>query len=129
MIKYFAPMCIATFLVLGASEGFAQKTTEIFIPVGKSPGVSGKYSIVGKIETVTASNRNFTIASSSGNHIITVKSDTKIWLDRSKLQERNIAGDFGDLKQGFTVEVKFKDETRKGDVEWVKVQLTASPDR
>jgi hypothetical protein len=45
-------------------------------------------------------------------------------LDRSKLKQPNETGAFADLRQGRTVEIKYKDPARKHAAEWVKVEIT-----
>ncbi len=107
-------------LLSSISFAYAQKATEIFIPMGKSPGISYKYSYMGKIESVNRQNR--TIKADGRN--IKVSSDTKIWLDRTALGAANIAGRFADLKSGRLVEIKYVNVDRRQVAEWIKVKIT-----
>jgi len=108
-------------LLLGSiSLAYAQKTTEIFIPIGKSPGLSYKYTYMGNIESVNKQKR--TIKADGRN--IKVSRDTKIWLDRTALQAANITGRFADLKSGRQVEIKYADADRRQVAEWIKVKVT-----
>lgn len=129
MLKFLMTvMSIAMLLWGSASSAHGQRATEMFIPVGQSPGVSGKYAVVGKIETIHSQSRTLTIAGPSGTHTTTITNRTKIWLDRSKLKLANQKGAFSDLQKGRTVEIKYEDPRQigRGAAEWVKIQLTES---
>ena len=106
-------------LLSSISFAYAQKATEIFIPMGKSPGISYKYSYMGKIESVNRQRR--TIKADGRN--IKVSRD-KIWLDRTALGAANIAGRFADLKSGRLVEIKYVNVDRRQVAEWIKVKIT-----
>ena len=114
----FAPALVPTL-------AFAQKATEKFIAVGKSPGVSGKYTVIGEVEQFDAQNRTLTVASSSGKHTCKLGDKAKIWLDRTKLKQPNLTGSVGDLRKGRRVEIKHQDAERK-IADWIKVEITPS---
>ena len=122
-MKHLIIFFITLILVFGISETYAQKATEIFIPVGQSPGVSGIYSMVAKIVDVKSEDRTINMSNSSGNYTVKIMKQTQIWLDRSKLNMKNKVGSFSDLKSNLTIEVRYKDKERKGKVDWVKIQL------
>ncbi|MGH7599765.1 MAG: hypothetical protein ACREOI_25710 [bacterium] len=105
-----------------------QKATEIFIPLGKSPGLSGKYTTIGKIDTVNTQDQTITMTDSSGSYTIKITERTQIWLDNSKLKSTNRRGTFADLPKGLLAEVKYEDSARKdkGVAEWIKIQMTES---
>jgi hypothetical protein len=107
--------------VLGSGAG-AQRLTEQFIPIGKSPGVSGVRSLIGKIERYDAESRALTLATSSGKQTLTLTDKTRIWLDRSKQQRSGVKGEATDLQTGRTVEVHYADVERKTGAEWIKVE-------
>ena len=112
----------------GLPDAHGQKATEMFIPVGQSPGLSGRYTVIGRVETVNAKDRTVTIIGSSGTRTASMTSRTQIWLDRSKLRLSNQKGTLADLRKGLTVEVKYANgEKEKGVAEWIKVELTESP--
>ncbi|MCI0372108.1 MAG: hypothetical protein L0214_12240 [candidate division NC10 bacterium] len=112
----------------GLPDAHGQKATEMFIPVGQSPGLSGRYTVIGRVETVNAKDRTVTIVGSSGTRTASMTSRTQIWLDRSKLRLSNQKGTLADLRKGLTVEVKYVNgEKEKGVAEWIKVELTESP--
>lgn len=108
-------------LLLSSSYAYGQKTTEQFIPIGQSPGLSNKYTYIGVIETVDSQERTIT----TGGQVIKITEDTRIWLDRSSLKLTNQIGDFTDLREGRKIEIKYTEATKKQVAEWVKVQVTA----
>jgi len=117
-----------------ASAPSAQKMTEQFIPIGQSPGLSGKYTVIGKLQSVNAQEKTCTVAdttgATSGALNVRITERTKIWLDRSKLQQPNLEGTIADLRPGATVEVKpegHQSGVTSGPADWIKVQVPASP--
>ena len=113
------------FAIIGAVPfASAQKTTEIYIPIGKSPGLSGEYTKTGTIEEMSAQAQSITMSDAAGSYAIQVAEGTSIWLDKSKMKSTNQVGSFSDLVAGRMVEVKFQDNDPEGGVEWIKVQIT-----
>ncbi|MHC4415197.1 MAG: hypothetical protein ACYS0G_07935 [Planctomycetota bacterium] len=117
-----AVAALGVLLGFGAPFAHGQKATEMFIPIGRSPGLSGKYTIIGRLETVNPLDRVITIAGPAQTWRATATSRTLIWLDRSKFQLTNLYGDLEDLRQGLVVEVKYEDPKRRGSgtAEWIK---------
>ena len=109
-----------------APNAHGQQTTEKYIPVGQSPGVSGVSSYIGQIESADASNRTVTVSGPEGARTITVTEETSIWLDRSELRLTNQTGSMADLQPGRRVEVKYADEETKETAAWIKVVVTES---
>jgi len=104
--------------------------TEQFIPVGQSPGLSGKHTVIGKLQSVNAREQICSVASTAGTVNAKITERTKIWLDRSLLRQPNAKGTIADLKPGLMVEVKLEAHLRgapSGPAEWIKVQVAASP--
>lgn len=128
MLKLLTNIGVTLILLVGVPCVHGQKATEIFIPIGKSPGLSGKYTTIGKIDTVNAQDQTITMADSSGSYTIKITEHTKIWLDKSKLELTNERGTFADLQKGLLAEVKYENNARKdkGVAEWIKVQITES---
>ena len=112
----------------GMLSAHGQKATEMFIPIGQSPGLSNKVSIIGTIETIDPRGHTITIAGPSGSSSATITGRTKIWLDKSKLRLPNQKGSFADLQKGLVVEVKYEDPEGRskatGPADWIKVQMT-----
>ena len=101
----------------------AQKETEVFIPIGKSPGVSGKYSMICKVEMVKTKDSVMTINQESGVMNLNLTEQTKVYLDKSKLKLQNTKGTLADIKPGRTMEVKYVDNKPNNPVDWIKVQI------
>ncbi len=110
-----------TFALLGQSFAHGQRETERYIPIGQSPGVSGKATRVGTIEAVDAGARSFSLATDEGRFEIAVPPGARIWLDRSRGRQSAQSGEFGDLKIGRRVEVRFAEPARKGPAGWIKI--------
>jgi hypothetical protein len=107
-----------------SAELYAQTMTEIYIPLGQSPGVSGKYSIMGRIESVNLKDSTVTMIPATGNKItIKITAGCAIYLDKSKLRLGNKKGYCIDMKQGMLAEAKYRDNKPGNKIEWIKVQL------
>ncbi len=107
------------------SFSIAQKSTEIYIPVGKSPGISGKYSTIGRVEAInhTDSTITITIAGELGSHTIKCAKDTKIWVDKTSIKQFNKGANLIDIKIGSIIETKYKGNKSDALVEWIKIQI------
>ncbi len=124
MLKYAIVIGVAFAMMGAVPDVSAQKTTEIFIPIGKSPGLSGEYTKMGTIEEVSAQEQAITMSDAAESYTIQVAEGTSIWLDKSKMKSTNEVGSFSDLVAGRMVEVEFKDNDPERGVEWIKVQIT-----
>jgi len=108
-------------LFFGVVGAAAQKTTERFIPVGESPGVSGKYSVIGKVQAIDPLTRTITVVTPAGTHEVNISEECRIWLDRSRLKRTNESGNFNDCQKGRTVEVLFASKEKRGTAAWIKI--------
>ena len=131
-IRRFVVALVGMSVLLGGGPPApsAQEMTEKFIPVGQSPGLSGKYTVIGKLQSVNAREQICSVASAAGTVNVRITERTKIWLDRSLLRQPNVKGTIADLKPGLTVEVKpegHQSGAPSGPAEWIKVQVAASP--
>ena len=108
----------------GLTEADGQRTTEQFIPVGQSPGLSGVVTYLGEIVSVDPGSRNLTMRrpGDSGVATVAVAPDTRIWIDRSPLGLPNLTGGFGDLAGGGIAEVHFRDPEVRRTATWIKLQ-------
>ena len=98
----------------------AQKTTEKFIPIGKSPGVSGVSTYIGRIDSVDVAERTVTIRGEGLLQSVEISGETKIWLDLSKYKTKNRAATLQDLRKGHRIEVK-PQHNRPDRAEWIKI--------
>ena len=122
MSKYLTIIGIICFLLFGAFYADAEKSTELYIPIGQSPGLSGEYTVMGKIDQINPQNQTLKMSGASGSYTVKMTKNTFIYLDRSKTQLSNIYGTLADCKAGDLVEVKFEDNSRNKPIEWIKVQ-------
>lgn len=123
MSKNWIKTGTAIFLLSIMQNIDAQKATEIYIPVGQSPGLSGEYTTLGKINTINKRKQTISMSDAAGSYNLKITDKTKIWLDRSKLKLRNQKGSIKDIREGMLAEVKYQKNKRGGAVEWIKVQI------
>jgi hypothetical protein len=113
-------------LLAGYSVAHGQKQTERYIPVGRSPGLSGKVTQIGTITATDPAARTITLELADRRRTVAVTERTRIWLDRSPLKQATLGGSYGDLQSGRRVEVKYEEPERAGVAEWIKVEIAES---
>ena len=114
---------IPLLLVLLCHEARSQKMTEVFIPIGESPGVSGKTTKMGKVESVKTQDYSVTMTlADQTKATIKIEKSTAIYLDKSILKQPNSQGKWEDIKPGLLMEAKYSD-IDKSTCEWIKVQV------
>jgi len=109
--------------LLGQSFAHGQRETERFIPIGQSPGASGKTTRIGTLQDVNPGARSFSLATPEGSTAVQAPAGTPIWLDRSRQKRSAIGGGFENLQAGRRVEVGYADAGRAGRVLWIKVEV------
>ena len=122
--KFTGFLIAATLLMsslLGTSLIHAQQAAEQFIPIGYSPGISDKYSFIGKIIDVDQETHTIVVDSNRGQQVIKVTHMTRIWLDRSKVKRTNIVGSYSDCEVGREVEV-MHDHDDESVADWIKIE-------
>jgi len=124
MGKVFNNLVLTAVLAGSASTTLGQKSNEIFIPIGQSPGLSGKYTMIARVQALDTADRSVTVTDAAGASVtVRPNPQTAIWLDRSQLKQPNRRGDFSDFRKDMTVELKFRNNDRRdGVVEWIKLQ-------
>jgi hypothetical protein len=117
---------VAAMLLLGAGAAFGQRLTEMYIPIGQSPGLSGKRTVVGTISATDPKTRRITCAYGSETATMQITDRTRIWLDRSRAKLPSLTGALTDCIVGRRMEARYVNDERKpgGDVEWIKVEVT-----
>ena len=108
--------------LVGIPPAHGQEATERYIPIGQSPGVSGKLTSIGEIADVDPRERTVTIVEPAGRRTVRITDKTRIWIDRSKLKLTSVTGSFGDLQKGRRVEAKYEDPADRQVADWVKVE-------
>ncbi len=121
----FTILAAAVVLIATLRLADAQRTTEQFIPIGQSPGLSGVVTYLGEIVAVDTATRSLTLrgTGASGQVTVAIAGDTRIWLDRSSVDRPNVSGTMNDMTVGSVAEIHFKDQDRRQTAAWVKVQL------
>ncbi len=119
-------LTLVALLGSSAASAFAQKATEMFIPIGQSAGLSGKHTLLARVQSVNEAQRSLTVLHDGTAYTAKLGAMTPVWLDRSSLKQANSVGSLSDVKPGMTVELKYQKNNRgAGDAEWVKVQMAA----
>lgn len=121
----------ATFFVLAlfgvicatSTAAMGQRSTEQFIPIGQSPGLSGIVTYTGEIAEIDPSGQTITVRGPAGSETVTVTVSrrTRIWLDRSSIGLPSLPGKFADLGSGSVVEIHFQSAVRRQTADWIKV--------
>ena len=124
MLNGFLAMAIVVGALGSASQAVAQEATEMYVPIGQSPGVSNTASVVGTVQVLNAAARTLTVTGPSGPQTFAITDKTRIWLDRSAGKQTNRSGSLADLQQGRRVEVKPQPAAKSG-ADWIKVQVPA----
>ena len=118
---------IATILLIvplaATNVVYGQQTTEQYVPIGQSPGISDKYSYIGNIVSVDRDAHTLTVESDRGTKTIRVLPKTRIWLDRSKVKRTNIAASYSDCEVGRKIEVMY-DHDDQDVADWIKIEAT-----
>ena len=124
MLKKIAAIFIITIIIFGLFLlVLAEKTTELYLPIGKSPGLSDKISLIGTIAEVNSQDQTLTVTGASGTYTVRTTEYTLIFLDKSKLRQPNRYGTFSDFKKDMMVEVRFEADKRHRPAEWIKLQI------
>ena len=123
MLNRYLRLAIVVMVLGGTLEASGQQATEMFIPIGQSPGLSNKGSVIGTLESVDPGKRMVTISSPSGAQTVGITDRTMIWLDRSEQKQPNQNGAINDLQKGRKIEIKVRKGEPKAVAEWIKVQV------
>ena len=110
---------LSVFAVILSFVAAAQQETEVYIPIGESPGVSGEQSIIGSISQIAYDERRMTISTGTDMRTVTMSPKTRYYIDRSNVEGQNELGSYEYCEAGMRVEVYVDDD---GEAIWVKVQ-------
>lgn len=116
-------LIITSILMFCFSYSPAQKSTELYIPIGKSPGLSGKYTTLGKVESINLQDSTITIAIEAASKTIKIKGHPEVMLDNSDLKVPNKMGSLTDIKEGVLIEVKYRYNKPDDSIEWIKCKI------
>ncbi len=108
-------------MIWGVSPANGQQTTEQYIPIGHSPGVSDKYSYIGNIVAIDRKARTISVEDRGEIRTIKVTAETRIWLDRSKVRRENIVAAYSDCEVGLRVELMYL-RGNESFADWIKIE-------
>ena len=126
MLSRYVRLAVMVVALGGALDAYGQEATEMYIPIGQSPGLSGKGSLIGTLESVDPKTKSVMVSSPSGPRAVAIAERTPIWLDRSLQKQSNRSGVFADLQQGRKVEIKLRKGEPKPVAEWIKVEVAGA---
>jgi hypothetical protein len=123
--RWVSSTAVAVLLLAGATAAHGQRLSEMYVPIGESPGLSGKLTVIGTITAVDAKTRTITCVYGSETTTAKVTGRTRIWLDRSKAKLPSQNGTLADCLVGRRMEMRYVADLRKpgGEVEWLKVEV------
>jgi hypothetical protein len=123
MLNRYLGLAILVVALGSARAAHGQEATEMYIPIGQSPGLSEKSSLIGSLESVDTGKRLITVSTPSGARAVAFTSRTTVWLDHSLQKKPNQNGALSDLQPGRRIEVKLRKGEPKPVAEWIKVQV------
>jgi hypothetical protein len=124
MKRFHLLLCMAL-IGTGAAFGHGQ-ATERYVPVGQSPD-SGVRTLYGVVESIEAQSLSIHLRVGATLHVVAVRPDTSLWLDRSKLQLTTQTLRFDDLRTNELAEVRCADGACDGPVvaDWIKIEASS----
>lgn len=122
MRHYVAMMLASTLWICVQSYAHGQEETERYIPIGRSPGLSGTATDIGTVSAYDPATGMLKVNARSGPQSVEVTLQTRIWIDRSKAKLSSTDGGPSDLAPGRMVEIKYVDATAKRNADWIKIE-------
>ncbi len=112
-------------LVAAAPPALAQKSTELYIPIGKSPGLSETHTTIGRIKCVEPDEQTITVIWRGKTFKGLINDRTQFFLDRSSLRRPNSYGGIADCHQGLLCEIKYRGNRRVpgAAAQWIKIRV------
>jgi len=107
-------------LIFAVSTSHSQQSTEVYIPIGSSPGVSTTSSLRGEIRRLDYTSRSIELLDRGSMRTVHVSDATRYYLDRSGYGKKSETGNMQDCKVGRLIEVHVAEN---GDVQWIKIQV------
>jgi hypothetical protein len=102
-----------------SSAAHAQQSTERYIPISESPGISGSESIIGTITEVDRATYEMTVRGPDWEKTVRMTGATRYYLDRTKVKRSNQTTRLENCKVGQRVEIKLDAD---GTADWVKIE-------
>ena len=118
-MKRTTTIFLAMLFLIISNTALPQQATEVYIPIGKSPGVSGRDSIVGSISSVDHARYRMTVSVSGETKMVKMSPVTRYYVDKTRARKQNKTGSFEDCEVGQRIEA-YVDED--GNAVWVKIE-------
>lgn len=109
---------VTLFAILVCTAAFGQRATEVYIPIGESPGVSAAESVIGIITGIEYEQHRMTVSTGGGNRTVVITPDTRYYIDKSSDKERNVTGSLDDCREGRRIEVYVHENE---EAIWIKI--------
>lgn len=117
-------MLLKTLILLAgiaiAASAPAHQETELYIPIGKSPGISHVKSQIGRIQSLATAGNGVTLLVQDRAVYVAFDKTTKIYLQFAAPGQRNRLGTYADCQADRTAEVYIGDD---GKLRWIKVEM------
>lgn len=107
-------------LIFAVPTSHGQQATEVYIPIGNSPGVSTTSSLRGEIRRLDYASRSIELLDRGSMKTVHLSDATRYYLDRSGYGKKNETGNMQDCKVGRLIEVHV---SANGDVQWIKIKV------
>ena len=98
----------------------AHQETELYIPIGQSPGISHVKTQIGRIQSLSAAGNGMTILVDGRPVYVAFGEAAKIYLQYAEPGQRNRLGTYADCQADRTAEVYVGDD---GRLRWIKVRM------
>ncbi len=118
-MKQTAKIFLATLSLIVGNAAFSQQATEVYIPIGESPGVSGDDSIIGSISSVDHEDYRMMVSVAGETKPVTMTPATRYYLDKTRAKKQNKMSSFEDCEVGQRIEAYVDDD---GNAVWVKIE-------
>jgi hypothetical protein len=118
--------CALSLVVASLSLAHGQEATERYLPIGQSPGQSGKTTTIGTVAAVDVQARSISVTADGQAVNFGWTLRTRIWLDRSRQQLGALKGSESDILVGRRVEVS-PGKTDRSVLDWIKVDPGVAP--
>jgi hypothetical protein len=109
---------LAGAIVAAAAAG--HPATELYIPIGKSPGISNVKSYIGRIQSPGAAQNGFTMLVQDSPKYVVFDKTTKVYLQYATPGKGNRLGNYADCQADRTTEVHLNAE---GTARWIKILM------
>lgn len=110
---------LATLFLIIGNIALAQQATEVYIPIGESPGVSERDSFIGSISSVDHERYRMMISVAGETKMVTMTPATRYYLDKTRARKQNKTTRFEDCEVGQRIEAYVDDD---GNAVWVKIE-------